>query len=626
MGIKKQPGGLEDLTMGMGTETQLRKGVPTTITQINGGQLPFTNTVSVSDKLTQLDGVDIGLRTGLDSHTNNKNNPHELNAGSVNAFDKTDDYITVSGGASDVGRPVVLGVDGKLDPSLGDGADGAKGDAATCDGGVATSLAYGEDPVVTNVGTLHAAIFNFAIPVGMTGAEGEQGLPGMGIYPQGEATVAEINAFTSDPGAGALWVMLDAGTVTYGSKDVVVDVDDWLGWGEEGYFVNLGPIEGPAGADGEDGAVWYTGNSNPLDADGKDNDMYLNNLTSDYFKKVAGTWGTALGNLQGIPGPTVVSADVGNTVSLGTDSYLFVAMPTAGQVGAEPANTNIQAHIANVTTNPHAVTKAQVGLGSADDTSDANKPISDATQTALDLKADDTDLDLKISATGDTMTGQLKGIPAIAPDDMVTKGFMELFLAMAINDYRYATSPNISPRLVENGEFLTEYRFDINNWVENVIYYVKCIYPIFIEYVEILDTYDDPTGGYFNVAIDWQQSIEPLLEFELLFSANLDMPVESLPTFAKVQIVNPGTVLASYVSNSFEDNTQAQLGFSDIQSYANPDFEANMEYYNGFSDIIVFNNDDFELYYESGNGFSDGHTQSNTDFQTNEAYNNGFTY
>lgn len=35
------------------------------------------------------------------------------------------------------------------------------------------------------------------------------------------------------------------------------------------------------------------------------------------------------------------------------------------------------------TSNPHGVTKAQVGLGNADDTSDANKPISTATQAAL---------------------------------------------------------------------------------------------------------------------------------------------------------------------------------------------------------------------------------------------------
>lgn len=44
-------------------------------------------------------------------------------------------------------------------------------------------------------------------------------------------------------------------------------------------------------------------------------------------------------------------------------------------------------HIAD-TNNPHEVTKDQVGLGNVDNTSDINKPISTATQDALDLKQD----------------------------------------------------------------------------------------------------------------------------------------------------------------------------------------------------------------------------------------------
>lgn len=46
-------------------------------------------------------------------------------------------------------------------------------------------------------------------------------------------------------------------------------------------------------------------------------------------------------------------------------------------------DTKIDNHIGD-TLNPHAVTKAQVGLGNVDNTSDANKPISTATQNALD--------------------------------------------------------------------------------------------------------------------------------------------------------------------------------------------------------------------------------------------------
>lgn len=47
---------------------------------------------------------------------------------------------------------------------------------------------------------------------------------------------------------------------------------------------------------------------------------------------------------------------------------------------------NVVNNHANKTDNPHNVTKAQTGLGNVDNTSDADKPISTAAQTALDAK------------------------------------------------------------------------------------------------------------------------------------------------------------------------------------------------------------------------------------------------
>lgn len=47
--------------------------------------------------------------------------------------------------------------------------------------------------------------------------------------------------------------------------------------------------------------------------------------------------------------------------------------------------TTVSSHVAN-NANPHQVTKAQVGLGNVDNTSDSNKPISTAVQAALNLK------------------------------------------------------------------------------------------------------------------------------------------------------------------------------------------------------------------------------------------------
>lgn len=71
--------------------------------------------------------------------------------------------------------------------------------------------------------------------------------------------------------------------------------------------------------------------------------------------------------------------------------------------------TNLETHINNKS-NPHEVTKDQVGLGNVDNTSDANKPISTATQNALNDK---------FSATeGNT----LKQIVKDMPDLVVTGG------------------------------------------------------------------------------------------------------------------------------------------------------------------------------------------------------------
>lgn len=56
----------------------------------------------------------------------------------------------------------------------------------------------------------------------------------------------------------------------------------------------------------------------------------------------------------------------------------------------DAVQSNLETHINNKS-NPHEVNKAQVGLSEVDNTSDANKPISNATQTALNGKFSATD-------------------------------------------------------------------------------------------------------------------------------------------------------------------------------------------------------------------------------------------
>ncbi|MBS7527841.1 hypothetical protein KHM83_14245 [Fusibacter paucivorans] len=66
------------------------------------------------------------------------------------------------------------------------------------------------------------------------------------------------------------------------------------------------------------------------------------------------------------------------------DTVLTALGKLQAQISAN--KTEASTH-ANSTTNPHNVTKAQVGLGSVNNTADADKPVSTAMQTALNAKA-----------------------------------------------------------------------------------------------------------------------------------------------------------------------------------------------------------------------------------------------
>ena len=98
----------------------------------------------------------------------------------------------------------------------------------------------------------------------------------------------------------------------------------------------------------------------------------------------------------------------------------------------EPKNNNIQVHISNNTTNPHNVTKNQVGLSNVDNTSDVNKPISTATTTALANKLD---------KSGGTMTGAITAI-------------RETKVAMATNNIDLATG-NLFTKTITTATTLT---------------------------------------------------------------------------------------------------------------------------------------------------------------------------
>ena len=102
---------------------------------------------------------------------------------------------------------------------------------------------------------------------------------------------------------------------------------------------------------------------------------------------------------------------------------------TAAQVGSVPTSRTLngKALSANI-----SLTKADVGLGNVDNTSDANKPISTATQTALNGKANTSHTHAAGDITSGTLavarggTGQTTLTPAVT-----TKGVRQIYAGTA---------------------------------------------------------------------------------------------------------------------------------------------------------------------------------------------------
>lgn len=144
-------------------------------------------------------------------------------------------------------------------------------------------------------------------------------------------------------------------------------------------------------------AIQQTGVTVPEGANSDNLPSLAAALANEKQDRLTGTSGQFVGfdsggNATAVAAPTAASIGAVPTSRTVNGKALSADVTlTAADVGADAAGaasgvqTNLTSHINNKS-NPHSVTKAQVGLGNVDNTSDANKPISTATQTALNGK------------------------------------------------------------------------------------------------------------------------------------------------------------------------------------------------------------------------------------------------
>lgn len=107
--------------------------------------------------------------------------------------------------------------------------------------------------------------------------------------------------------------------------------------------------------------------------------------------------------------------------------------------------------------NPHKVTKRQVGLGNVDNTSDANKPISTATQSALDEKQDIiTDLEtIREGATLGSTALQAEIDPVYTADkpNIALKSEIPTKVSSLDNDAKYQTEVDVASMIASIPQF-----------------------------------------------------------------------------------------------------------------------------------------------------------------------------
>lgn len=132
------------------------------------------------------------------------------------------------------------------------------------------------------------------------------------------------------------------------------------------------------------------------------------------------------------------NAPTENSTNYVTSGGVYSALGTVqGDIDTHEARTD----------NPHSVTKAQVGLGNVDNTSDANKPVSAAQQAALDTKLDDTQL---ITAWSQTV------LDTNIASEKLTKDTLDTKLDKSSQTSKvYATDANGAQIMVDYGNSAT---------------------------------------------------------------------------------------------------------------------------------------------------------------------------
>lgn len=190
---------------------------------------------------------------------------------------------------------VTAGTQGPKGDKGDTGNTGATGAAATITVGTVTTGSAGSSAVITNGGTSGAAVFNFTIPRGDTGATGATGPQGSTGAAGAAATIAAGTTTTGSAGSNA--TVANSGSSSAAVFDFTIPRGDTGATG----------ATGSTGAAGADGKTVRNSSGTPSSGTGVDGDFNIDTLNQKIFgPKASGAWGsgTSLIGAAGADGAT----------------------------------------------------------------------------------------------------------------------------------------------------------------------------------------------------------------------------------------------------------------------------------------------------------------------------------